>query len=117
MLIAFLSTIIDTCHAAGVVAGLHCSEVEMAVHWAERGARLLTVGHDTSLWGAAAAQDWSTLECSVRIPVVERGKTTDSAVRAAVGVRVLGAVLRGPTGLSCPTPRATSDVCGTWRGR
>ena len=39
----------------------------MAVQWAERGARLLTVGHDTSLLGAAAAQDWSTLECSVRI--------------------------------------------------
>ena len=54
--------IIDTCRAAGVVAGLHCSDAEMAVHWAGRGARLLTVNHDTSLLRAAATQSWSTLD-------------------------------------------------------
>jgi 4-hydroxy-2-oxoheptanedioate aldolase len=59
--------IITTCRAAGVVAGLHCSDAEMAVHWAGRGARLLTVGHDTSLLRAAAAQTWSTLESSVGV--------------------------------------------------
>jgi len=59
--------IISTCRAAGVVAGLHCSDAEMAVHWAERGARLLTVGHDTSLLRSAAAQSWSTLESSAGV--------------------------------------------------
>jgi 4-hydroxy-2-oxoheptanedioate aldolase len=59
--------IITTCRAAGVVAGLHCSDAEMAVHWAERGARLLTVGHDTSLLRNAAAQSWSRLESSAGV--------------------------------------------------
>ena len=64
--------IIDTCRAAGVVAGLHCSDAEMAVHWAGRGARLLTVNHDTSLLRAAATQSWSTLESAAGVAARRR---------------------------------------------
>jgi 4-hydroxy-2-oxoheptanedioate aldolase len=69
--------VITTCRAAGVVAGLHCSDAEMAVHWAGRGARLLTVGHDTSLLRAAAAQQWSTLEGAAGV-AARRGAGEDS---------------------------------------
>jgi 4-hydroxy-2-oxoheptanedioate aldolase len=41
--------LVDTCRAAGVVAGLHCSDAEMVAHWARRGARMLTAGHDTTI--------------------------------------------------------------------
>ncbi len=56
---ALIQRIVDTCRAAGVVAGLHCSDAEMAVHWAGRGARLLTAGQETSLLRAAVGQLWT----------------------------------------------------------
>ena len=54
---ALLQRIVDTCRAAGVTAGLHCSDVEMALHWADRGARMLTAAADLTLLrhGAEAA--------------------------------------------------------------
>ncbi len=58
---ALIQRIVDTCRAAGTVAGLHCSDPEMAVHWAGRGARLLTAGQDTSLMRAAAARLWDAV--------------------------------------------------------
>jgi 4-hydroxy-2-oxoheptanedioate aldolase len=56
-----IQRVIDACRGAGVVAGLHCSDAEMAVHWAGRGARLLTAGQDTSLLRAALAQTWAAV--------------------------------------------------------
>lgn len=52
-----LQRIIDACRAGGVVAGLHCSDVEMALHWADRGARMLTAAADMTVLrhGADAA--------------------------------------------------------------
>ena len=58
---ALIQRIVDTCRAAGIVAGLHCSDPDMALHWAGRGARLLTAGQDTSLLRAAAAQLWDAV--------------------------------------------------------
>lgn len=56
---ALIQRVIDGCRAAGVVAGLHCSDPEMAVHWAGRGARLLTAGQETSLLRAALSDLWT----------------------------------------------------------
>lgn len=53
--------IVDTCRDADVVAGLHCSDLEMAAHWAGRGARMLTAGQDTTLLRAGADQLWAGL--------------------------------------------------------
>lgn len=44
-----LQHLVDTCRAAGVVAGLHCSDPDMAVHWAGRGVRMVTAATDTTL--------------------------------------------------------------------
>lgn len=61
---ALLARIVDTCRDAGVVAGLHCSDVEMAVHWAGRGARMLTAAQESSLLRVAAGQAWSALDAA-----------------------------------------------------
>jgi 4-hydroxy-2-oxoheptanedioate aldolase len=58
---SLIQRVIDTCRGAGVVAGLHCSDPQMAVHWAGRGARLLTAGQDTSLLRAAAGRLWDAV--------------------------------------------------------
>lgn len=49
-----LQHVVDTCRDAGVVAGLHCSDVDMAVHWAGRGVRMVTAATDTALLRRAA---------------------------------------------------------------
>jgi 4-hydroxy-2-oxoheptanedioate aldolase len=51
---ALIQRILDACRAAGIVGGLHCSDVEMARHWAGRGATMLTVATDSTLLKAAA---------------------------------------------------------------
>jgi 4-hydroxy-2-oxoheptanedioate aldolase len=48
--------VVDACRLSGVVAGLHCSDVEMALHWAGRGVGMLTVATDTTLLRQAAEQ-------------------------------------------------------------
>jgi 4-hydroxy-2-oxoheptanedioate aldolase len=53
---ALIQGVVDACLRAGVVAGLHCSDVEMAVHWAGRGVRMLTAATDTTLLRRAADQ-------------------------------------------------------------
>jgi 4-hydroxy-2-oxoheptanedioate aldolase len=55
---ALIQHVVDTCRDAGMVAGLHCSDTEMAVHWAARGVRMLTVATDTTVLrdGVAAAR-------------------------------------------------------------
>jgi 4-hydroxy-2-oxoheptanedioate aldolase len=57
-----LQRIVDTCRRAGVVIGLHCSDAEMAAHWAGRGVQLLTAGQDVALLRAAAANVWGLLD-------------------------------------------------------
>ena len=56
---ALIQRVVDGCREAGVVAGLHCSDAEMAVHWAGRGVRLLTAGQETSLLRAALGDLWT----------------------------------------------------------
>jgi 4-hydroxy-2-oxoheptanedioate aldolase len=56
-----LQRIVTACREAGVVAGLHCSDAEMALHWAGRGARMLTVGQDTTLLRTAVTRTWAAL--------------------------------------------------------
>jgi 4-hydroxy-2-oxoheptanedioate aldolase len=55
---ALVQSIVDACGRAGVVAGLHCSDVEMARHWAGRGVRMLTAATDTTLLRAAVSSLW-----------------------------------------------------------
>jgi 4-hydroxy-2-oxoheptanedioate aldolase len=59
--------IADTCRAAGTVCGLHCSDTEMATHWAGRGMRMLTAGHDVHLLRMAAAAAWASVDDAVRV--------------------------------------------------
>jgi len=49
-----LDRVIAACTAGGVVPGLFCSDGEMALHWAGRGARFLSAGVDTGLLRAGA---------------------------------------------------------------
>jgi 4-hydroxy-2-oxoheptanedioate aldolase len=58
---ALLQHVVRTCRDADVVAGLYCSDVPMALHWAEQGARLLTAGVDTALLRTALATTWEQL--------------------------------------------------------
>lgn len=53
---ALIQGIVDTCIDAGIPAGVHCSSVEMALDWVDRGALMLTTATDTGLLkdGAAA---------------------------------------------------------------
>lgn len=47
--VQLLDQVIAACVAGGVVPGLFCSDAEMALHWAGRGARLVSAGVDTGL--------------------------------------------------------------------
>jgi 4-hydroxy-2-oxoheptanedioate aldolase len=58
---ALIDRAVAACRDAGVVPGLHCSDAEMALHWAGRGARMLTAGQDTSLLSAASTDLWHRL--------------------------------------------------------
>jgi 4-hydroxy-2-oxoheptanedioate aldolase len=64
--------IVRTCRDAGVITGLHCSDVEMAAHWAGRGVRMLTAGQDTALLRVAAASAWAALDQATG-PTAARG--------------------------------------------
>lgn len=44
-----LDRIVAACAANAIVAGLHCSDVEMARYWASRGVTMLTCASDTAL--------------------------------------------------------------------
>lgn len=46
---ALLQRVADACRAAGTVAGLHCSDTGMAVHWAGRGFGMVTTATDTTV--------------------------------------------------------------------
>jgi 4-hydroxy-2-oxoheptanedioate aldolase len=56
--------VVTTCREAGIVAGLHCSDVEMAAHWAGRGARMLTAGQDLALLRGALTRNWAAIEAA-----------------------------------------------------
>jgi 4-hydroxy-2-oxoheptanedioate aldolase len=64
---ALLERIVTACRDAGKVAGLFCSDVEMATHWAARGARLLSVAVDTALLRVAAERTWAALDTAVEV--------------------------------------------------
>jgi 4-hydroxy-2-oxoheptanedioate aldolase len=64
-----LEYIVTTCNDSGVVAGLHCSDPEMGVHWAARGARMLTVAQDTGLLQDAMQAAWSRVRRDAGTPV------------------------------------------------
>jgi 4-hydroxy-2-oxoheptanedioate aldolase len=53
---ALIQRVVDACGRREVVAGLHCSDVEMALHWAGRGVGMLTAATDTTLLRQAAEQ-------------------------------------------------------------
>jgi 4-hydroxy-2-oxoheptanedioate aldolase len=59
-----IQRLVSTAADAGVVAGLHCSDVDMAAHWADRGARMLTVGQDLAILRGAVSRQWTTLEAA-----------------------------------------------------
>ena len=46
---ALIQKIVDACRAAGVPAGLHCSDPQMGRDWIERGASMVTIAQDTGL--------------------------------------------------------------------
>lgn len=58
---ALLQHVVDACRRAGVVAGLHCSDPDMALHWAGRGVRMLTAATDTTLLRGAADDVWAAV--------------------------------------------------------
>jgi 4-hydroxy-2-oxoheptanedioate aldolase len=74
-----LQRIVDTCRRAGVVIGLHCSDVAMAAHWAGRGVQMLTAGQDVALLRAAAADAWAHLDEATGI-VSARAADDDSVL-------------------------------------
>jgi 4-hydroxy-2-oxoheptanedioate aldolase len=41
-----IEAVLDACQRHGVVAGIHCADVEIAQHWRERGFRMLNVASD-----------------------------------------------------------------------
>lgn len=59
---AMIQRIVDACRERGIVAGLHCSDTEMAVHWASRGARMLTAATDTTLLRGAVSRAWAAID-------------------------------------------------------
>jgi 4-hydroxy-2-oxoheptanedioate aldolase len=56
-----LQHMVDTCRGAGVVAGLHCSDTDMAVEWAERGVQMVTAGQDVALLHTAVSAAWGAV--------------------------------------------------------
>lgn len=46
---ALIQKIVDACRAAGVPAGLHCSDPEMGRDWIARGASMVTIAQDAGL--------------------------------------------------------------------
>jgi 4-hydroxy-2-oxoheptanedioate aldolase len=71
-----IQRLVTTCRDAGVVAGLHCSDVDMAAHWADRGVRVLTVGQDLGLLRAAVNRQWAALDAAAGL---ERARGTSVA--------------------------------------
>jgi 4-hydroxy-2-oxoheptanedioate aldolase len=59
---ALIARIVGTCAEHGIVSGLHCSDIDMAAHWAGRGAQLLTSATDTTLLRGAINNAWQGLE-------------------------------------------------------
>lgn len=55
---ALIQHVVNAGRAAGLPVGLHCSDPGMARHWAGRGARMLTVAHETALLRDAVARAW-----------------------------------------------------------
>ncbi|MFN8147626.1 MAG: aldolase/citrate lyase family protein, partial [Candidatus Nanopelagicales bacterium] len=65
---AMIQRIVDVCRDRGIVAGLHCSDIDMAAHWASRGARMLTAATDTTLLRGAISRTWAALDEAAGLP-------------------------------------------------
>ena len=65
---AMIQRIVDVCRDRGIVAGLHCSDVDMAAHWSSRGARMLTAATDTTLLRQSISRAWSALDEAAGLP-------------------------------------------------
>ena len=53
---SLIQKIVDACRAAGVPAGLHCSDPEMGRDWIARGAAMVTIAQDTGLLADGALE-------------------------------------------------------------
>lgn len=53
---ALIQRIVDACRAAGVPAGLHCSDPQMGRDWIARGASMVTIAQDTGLLADSARE-------------------------------------------------------------
>jgi 4-hydroxy-2-oxoheptanedioate aldolase len=53
---ALIQKIVDACRAAGIPAGLHCSDPEMGRDWIARGAAMVTIAQDTGLIADGAVE-------------------------------------------------------------
>jgi len=51
---ALIQRVIDACGAAGIAAGLHCSDPAMGRDWVGRGATMVTIAQDSALLADAA---------------------------------------------------------------
>lgn len=55
---AMIHSVIEACDANGIVAGVHCSDLDMLRDWKAGGARMLTTGIDTTIYRSALRQHY-----------------------------------------------------------
>ena len=65
---ALIQQVVDTCRAAGIVVGLHCSDTGMALDWVGRGVRMVTAATDTTLLRRGADATVATLAADPGLP-------------------------------------------------
>lgn len=53
-----IRSVIAACDANGIVAGVHCSDLDMVHHWRANGSRMLTTGIDTTIVRLALRQQY-----------------------------------------------------------
>ncbi|GEM_PF-217461 len=106
---AMLTRVVAACRAAGITAGLHCSSVAMAAHWAARGVAMLTAATDHVLLEHAVRGTAAALPAG-RVP---RPATPDG--RAGYYGPSVGAGRPGAPALTPSTPTTTSTPPRTSR--
>jgi 4-hydroxy-2-oxoheptanedioate aldolase len=63
-----VEAVADACRRHGVVPGIHCTSVEDAQHWRERGFRMLNVSSDAGLLQGAARSVVQALKGAAPVP-------------------------------------------------
>lgn len=56
---AMIHSVLDACDANGIVAGIHCSDLDMVRDWKSAGARMLTTATDTTIYRAALCRHFA----------------------------------------------------------